>query len=64
MNKYRCLLDLSVIDKFEIEFLFENLLLTCSQTAVHRSFAIADNLGEVSAKGQVLYNISSCHARF
>lgn len=28
------------------------------QTAVHRSFAIGDNLGEVSAKAQVCYNFS------
>lgn len=30
----------------------------CLQTTVHQSFAIADNLGEVSAKAQVDYKIS------
>lgn len=34
-----------------------SLVLISSQTAVHRSFAVADNLGEVSAKAQVNY----CH---
>lgn len=29
--------------------------LICNQSAVHRSFAVADNLGEVSAKAQVGY---------
>lgn len=29
--------------------------LVCNQSAVHRSFAVTDNLGEVSAKAQVRY---------
>jgi hypothetical protein len=35
-----------------------NVVTLFKQTAVHRSFAIADNLGEVSAKAQVCCNFS------
>lgn len=34
------------------------------QTAVHRSFAVADNLGEVSAKAQVLFMFHLCFPFF
>lgn len=37
-----------------------SLVLVSCQTAVHRSFAVADNLGEVSAKAQVNYGHNFC----
>lgn len=36
-------------------FVFDNQMFRHAQSAVHRSFAVADNLGEVSAKAQVSF---------
>ncbi|CAL5443952.1 unnamed protein product [Camellia sinensis] len=39
--------------KFLHRFFSYALQVLATQTAVHRSFAVADNLGEVSAKAQI-----------
>lgn len=60
LSKYFCYINIYGRECFLVKLNFSTLLQVLmlslyKQSAVHRSFAIADNLGEVSAKAQVNY---------